>query len=159
MQLFFSMSKKKNKVILFPSKNIFLKDEHNRALAEIGHINNINIFIRVSLLIFLSLVLAQILIEINMVTIFNTLTNQYFQVSRYQKTTFMLNTQYNIQHIQPGNSWEQSFVIIAYTHYLILNYESSYFQALLYNSNLNKHSDYPPYQKVMPTNLTANRAQ
>jgi hypothetical protein len=58
MQLFFSMSKKKNKVILFPSKNIFLKDEHNRALENIAHIDNINLFIRVSLLIFLSLLLA-----------------------------------------------------------------------------------------------------
>ena len=60
MQLFFSMSKKKNKVILFPSKNIFLKDEHNRALAEIGHINNINIFVRISLFVFFGLVLGQL---------------------------------------------------------------------------------------------------
>jgi hypothetical protein len=75
MQLFFSMSKKKNKVILFPSKNIFLKDENNRALGEIGHINNINIFIRISLIIFLTLVLAEMFIELNMVNIFNTLTN------------------------------------------------------------------------------------
>ena len=32
LQLFLQMNKKKNKVVLFPSKNIFLKDENNRAL-------------------------------------------------------------------------------------------------------------------------------
>jgi hypothetical protein len=106
MQLFFSMSKKKNKVVLFPSKNIFLKDENNRALKEIAHINNINIFIRLSLFIFLSLVIAELLIEMSMVNTFIALTNQYYQLSRYEKMAFMLNTQYNIQHIQPGNSWE-----------------------------------------------------
>jgi hypothetical protein len=57
----------------------------------------------------------------------------------------MLNTQYNIQHVQPGNSWEESFVIIAYTHTLIDNYNSSYFQSLIYDVNLNKAGSYPPY--------------
>lgn len=105
MQLFFSMSKKKNKVILFPSKNIFLKDEHNRALSKIGHINNINIFVRISLFIFISLLLVQMFLEMSTVSNFDVLSNQYSLISRYQKLTFMLNTQYNIQHIQPGNYW------------------------------------------------------
>ena len=37
---------------------------------------------------------------------------------------FMLDTQYHIQNLQPGNSWEQSFIIIAYTHTLLENFAS-----------------------------------
>jgi hypothetical protein len=155
MQLFFSMSKKKNKVILFPSKNIFLKDENNRALLNIAHIDNINIFIRISLLIFLSLVLAELMLELSKLPIFLSLTNQYYQLSRYQKVAFMLNSQYNIQHIQPGNSWEQSFIIIAYTHTLFANYASKYFQALIYDSTLNRPGKYHPYYPILPTNLSS----
>ncbi len=66
----------------------------------------------------------------------------------------MLNAQYNIQHIQPGNSWEQSFTIIAYTHILIFNYESSYFQALIYDSSLNRPGLYQPYYSYLPTNFS-----
>ena len=32
MELFLQLNKKKNKVMLFPSRNIFLKDENNQAL-------------------------------------------------------------------------------------------------------------------------------
>lgn len=148
------MSKKKNKVILFPSKNIFLKDENNRALLNIAHIDNINIFIRISLVVFLSLVVAELMVELSKLPVFISLTNEYYQLSRYEKVTFMLNTQYNIKHLQAGNLWEDSFMIIAYTHTLLANYASQYFQALIYDSTLNQPGMYQPYYLIMPTNLS-----
>jgi hypothetical protein len=50
---FFQLNKKKNKVVLVPSNNIFLKDENNQALTEIAHISNINLTIRLVVTIFI----------------------------------------------------------------------------------------------------------
>ena len=50
---------------------------------------------------------------------------------------FLLNSQYNIQHIQPGNSQEEAFFIVSYTNKLLSTMTQSIFQELLFNKKLN----------------------
>ena len=58
LQLFLQLNKKKNKVLLFPSKNIFLKDENNQLLTEIRHITSISLSVRVMVALFMVILIA-----------------------------------------------------------------------------------------------------
>jgi hypothetical protein len=60
------VSKKKSKVVLFPSNNIFLKEENNRALREISHVSNITLSIKLSLFLFLSIALSELIVQLVM---------------------------------------------------------------------------------------------
>jgi hypothetical protein len=56
--MFFQLNSKKNKVVLLPSNNIFLKEENNRALDEISHISNITRSIRCMVVLFMLTLVA-----------------------------------------------------------------------------------------------------
>lgn len=62
MNNFFQLNKKRNKVVLVPSNNIFLKDENNQALSEIKHISSISISIRVIVVVFVLILLVVLII-------------------------------------------------------------------------------------------------
>ena len=52
LQMFLQLNKKKNRVTLFPSDNIFIKEDNNQVLDKISHITNIILSIRLALFIF-----------------------------------------------------------------------------------------------------------
>lgn len=58
LQMFFQEDKKRNKIVLLPSNNIFIKDENNKAKTEISHIKTINISIRVMVGLFLIIIFS-----------------------------------------------------------------------------------------------------
>lgn len=104
--MFLQLNKKRNRVVLFPSDNIFIKEDNNQALSKISHISNISISIRLILLIFVAILLAMLFIELSIVGKFAEVNTQFYWLNNHQKMVFMLNTQYNIQHMQPGNNIE-----------------------------------------------------
>ena len=58
LQMFLQLNKKKNRVTLFPSDNIFIKEDNNQVLDKISHITNIILSIRLALFIFGAILIA-----------------------------------------------------------------------------------------------------
>lgn len=88
---------------------------------------------------------------------FNEVNTQFTQLGLHQKFTFLLNSQYNIQHIQPGNGIEISFYIVFYTQEIISNFKQKVFSSLLYDIELNSYQLLQPYFKgVYPYPILKN---
>lgn len=80
MNAFFQLNKKKNKVVLVPSNNIFLKDENNQALTEIKHITSISISIRLIIVLFVAILVVALVIELTSSGKLSELNEQYYLV-------------------------------------------------------------------------------
>jgi hypothetical protein len=78
LQMFLQLTKKKNKVVLFPSNNIFLKDENNQALTEISHISNISISIRIIVAVFIVMLLAILVAELVLAGQFGDINTKFY---------------------------------------------------------------------------------
>lgn len=150
VELFFQVNKKKSKVVLFPSNNIFLKDETNKALEEISHIKNINLSIRVSLFLFIILILIQLVSQLIIGIDIKLLNSQYYWISHHQKVSSILNSQYNIQHMQLDTGIPSSFYIVEYTHEMFNTMENMDFLLLINDQSKNIPGLYSPYFKVYP---------
>lgn len=92
MQMFLQLNKARNRVVLFPSDNIFIKEESNQAADRISHITNISMSIRLILIIFAAILLGILFIEMQMGGKFDNINNQFYWISDHQKMSFLLNT-------------------------------------------------------------------
>lgn len=142
---FFQLNKKRNKVVLFPSNNIFLKDENNQALAEISHIYNIKLSIRFIVVIFIIILLTILVAEIIVAKQFQKVTEQMDCIDRFQKVSWILNNLYNMQHIAPESSSQQVFFIRMLGKILKDTFSSLAFQKLLFDPDINPLVVIKPY--------------
>lgn len=115
---FFQLNKKRNKVVLFPSNNIFLKDENNQALDEISHISNIKLSIRFIVAIFIAILIVIFISEINAAKKFELANKNFNYIDGFQKVRFFSNSLYSMQHIQPESPIQQIFFLTCNTYYL-----------------------------------------
>jgi len=97
------MNKKKNKIVLAPSNNIFLKDENNIVLTEINHISNMNLLVRIIIVLFTALLIAEFVIETKAKNSLMLRNHQYKLFSNFEKLQFMLNNQFNMKQLQVGD--------------------------------------------------------
>lgn len=80
MNAFFQLNKKRNKVVLVPSNNIFLKDENNQALTEIKHISSISISIRLIIVVFIIILIIALAIELSSSGKLTDINTQYYLI-------------------------------------------------------------------------------
>jgi hypothetical protein len=69
----------------------------------------------------------------------------YHLVVTNQKAAFLLNTQYNLQHVQPSNHQEQAFFIQYYTELFLTTMRNENFQQMLFDTALNPSGLHSPY--------------
>lgn len=115
IQAFLQVNKKRNRIVLFPSDNIFIKEENNQALTKVNNISIINNTIRVTVIFLVFLLLGMLIVEFMTSSKLKFVNSQFYWMGLHQKYTMLLNSQYNIQHMQPGNGVEESFYIVFYT--------------------------------------------
>jgi len=60
--------------------------------------------------------LTEMIVELVIGSQLKLVSSQYYWVSHHQKATSILNTQYNMQHMQLDNGIVESFFIVSYTH-------------------------------------------
>lgn len=119
LNAFLQLNKKRNRVVLSPSNNIFLKEENNQALTEISHINNIGLSVRIVVFMFISILLAIMIVELTTADKLRYLNLQFKDIHFFQKKMFLLNGQYNLQHMQQsGTPQHEVFTIGSYTRSL-----------------------------------------